>query len=59
VKHWITFNEPRIPTWINYDQDAAESGVEPYINMHNLLLAHAEAVSVYNKSQNGNCYLIP
>ncbi|KAF8681919.1 hypothetical protein HU200_045370 [Digitaria exilis] len=59
VKHWFTFNEPRIVALLGYDagsnppqrctQCAAggNSATEPYIVAHNFLLAHAAAVARY------------
>ncbi|XP_050224893.1 beta-glucosidase 24-like [Mercurialis annua] len=65
VKNWITFNEPHIFIWQGYDLGvlapgrgsawvnpacvAGDSGTEPYIVAHNLLLAHAAAVATYKK----------
>ncbi|KAH7544833.1 hypothetical protein FEM48_Zijuj01G0028100 [Ziziphus jujuba var. spinosa] len=69
VKHWITLNEPH--TFINMGYSfgsfppgrcsnscaQGNSGTEPYLVAHNLLLSHAAAFNVYkNKyqmSQNG------
>ncbi|CAL4926856.1 unnamed protein product [Urochloa decumbens] len=59
VKHWFTFNEPRIVAMLGYDagsnppqrctQCAAggNSATEPYIVAHNFILAHAAAVARY------------
>ncbi|XP_023516699.1 beta-glucosidase 12-like [Cucurbita pepo subsp. pepo] len=63
VKHWITLNEQYIFTFKSYvmaeyapgrgaEWDpcrylAGNSGTEPYIVGHNLILAHAAAVNVY------------
>ncbi|XP_050208984.1 beta-glucosidase 13-like [Mercurialis annua] len=65
VKHWITFNEPHIFTsqgydlgilapgrcseWVNRACAEGDSGTEPYIVAHNLLLAHAAAVALYKE----------
>jgi len=65
VKHWITLNEPwsysnngyaigtfapgRCTKWLDPTCLGGDSGREPYIVTHNLLLAHAAAVDVYNK----------
>ncbi|KAL2332203.1 hypothetical protein Fmac_019784 [Flemingia macrophylla] len=73
VKYWITLNEPwsysrnayavglfapgRCSKWLNPNCTAGDSGTEPYLASHYLLLAHAAAVQVYKKSyqasQNG------
>ncbi|KAM7476682.1 hypothetical protein LguiB_023925 [Lonicera macranthoides] len=63
VKNWITINEPWSYSILGYAQDDVEcpnggnSGTEPYIVSHNLLLSHAAAVKVYRekyqKIQNG------
>lgn len=63
VKHWITLNEPYIFTINGYVYGAyaprrglewdpkrylgGNSGTEPYIVGHNLILAHATAVKAY------------
>ncbi|KAF5447873.1 hypothetical protein F2P56_033390, partial [Juglans regia] len=63
VKHWITLNEPwtysnggyaqgilapfRCSSFYNPNCTGGDSGVEPYVVSHNLLLAHAHAVEVY------------
>ena len=63
MKHWITLNEQYIFTFKSYvmaeyapgrgaEWDpcrylAGNSGTEPYIVGHNLILAHAAAVNVY------------
>ncbi|KAI4324293.1 hypothetical protein L6164_023844 [Bauhinia variegata] len=63
VKHWITLNEPlsyskngyssgkyapgRCSDWLNRNCTGGDSGTEPYLVSHNLLLAHAAAVQVY------------
>uniref|UniRef100_A0A804M2H4 Beta-glucosidase 7 n=1 Tax=Zea mays TaxID=4577 RepID=A0A804M2H4_MAIZE len=64
VKHWFTFNEPRIVALLGYDAGSippqrctkcsagGNSATEPYIVAHNFLLSHAAAVSRYrNKYQ--------
>ncbi|KAI3857785.1 hypothetical protein MKX03_033913 [Papaver bracteatum] len=55
VKHWITLNEP-LQTAVNgYDDGvfapgrSENSSTEPYLAAHHQLLAHAAAVSIYNK----------
>ncbi|XP_027929754.1 beta-glucosidase 24-like [Vigna unguiculata] len=73
VKHWITLNEPwsysnggyaigafapgRCSEWQDPTCLGGDSGTEPYIVTHNLLLSHAAAVDVYRnefkESQNG------
>ena len=59
VKHWFTFNEPRIVAALGYDAgispplrctkcaNGGNSATEPYIVAHNFLLAHAAAVARY------------
>jgi beta-glucosidase len=59
VKHWFTFNEPRIVALLGYDVGSnppqrcnkcaagGNSATEPYIVAHNFLLAHAAAVARY------------
>ncbi|XP_061367285.1 beta-glucosidase 13-like [Gastrolobium bilobum] len=63
VKHWITVNEPstystggyvigmfppgRCSNWMNLNCTGGDSGTEPYLVSHHLLLAHAAAVQVY------------
>ncbi|KAK8680339.1 hypothetical protein V6N13_109286 [Hibiscus sabdariffa] len=61
VKHWITINEPFIVAKFGYAAGIAapgrcsdrkvcahgNSGTEPYIVIHNLLLAHATAARLY------------
>ncbi|RDX87882.1 Beta-glucosidase 12, partial [Mucuna pruriens] len=65
VKYWITLNEPfsysmfgyatglmppaRCSKWVNPDCIDGDSGKEPYLVSHHLLLAHAAAVQVYKK----------
>jgi len=65
VKYWITLNEPwsytnngyalgsfppcRCSKWVDSTCVGGDSGTEPYIASHNLLLAHAAAVHVYKK----------
>lgn len=68
VKHWITVNEPHIfssegyakgvlapgrcSEWYSQNCTGGDSGTEPYLVTHHLLLAHAVAVAVYkNKYQ--------
>ncbi|XP_017237872.1 beta-glucosidase 44-like [Daucus carota subsp. sativus] len=62
VKNWMTFNEPRVVAALGYDTGffapgrcsktygnctAGNSGTEPYIVAHNLILCHASAVQRY------------
>ncbi|XP_010519674.1 PREDICTED: myrosinase 2-like [Tarenaya hassleriana] len=63
VKHWITINQiytiptrgyatgtdapGRCSSWLNENCYAGDSGTEPYIVAHNLLLAHAAVVDLY------------
>ncbi|KAK2997005.1 hypothetical protein RJ639_019447, partial [Escallonia herrerae] len=65
VKNWITLNEPwtyavygydtgymspgRCSSWNNANCTGGDSGTEPYLATHNLLLSHANAVEVYRK----------
>ncbi|KAL6842246.1 hypothetical protein ACP4OV_027894 [Aristida adscensionis] len=73
VKHWITFNEPHTVTVQGYDSGLhapgrcsvllhlyckkGNSGTEPYIVAHNIILAHATVSDIYRKKykaeQNG------
>ncbi|WVZ00803.1 hypothetical protein V8G54_026872 [Vigna mungo] len=73
VKHWITLNEPYVYSSQGYARGSfapgrcsetvdstclgGNSGTEPYIVSHNLLLAHAAAVDLYRnhfkKNQKG------
>ncbi|CAN1830500.1 Beta-glucosidase 24 [Linum perenne] len=63
VKKWITLNEPmgttakaydegvfapgRCSPWVNRSCRGGDSGIEPYIVAHNLLLAHSAAYHLY------------
>ncbi|KAK3017348.1 hypothetical protein RJ639_006602, partial [Escallonia herrerae] len=63
VKNWITLNEPwtysvygydtgvmspgRCSSWYNVNCTGGNSGREPYIVTHNLILSHATAVQLY------------
>ncbi|KAG2309629.1 hypothetical protein Bca52824_029377 [Brassica carinata] len=65
VKMWTTINEPYVITvagydtgnkavgrcskWVNSQCQAGDSGSEPYIASHHLLLAHAAAVHEFRK----------
>lgn len=59
VKNWMTFNEPRVIATLCFDSGVnppsrcskeygncteGNSGIEPYIAAHNMILAHATAV---------------
>lgn len=70
VKHWITLNEPYIFTymgyavgtlapgrcsaWQNLNCTGGDSGTEPYLVFHNLILAHATAVELYKEKYQVN-----
>ncbi len=51
VKHWITINEPWVIAILGYGQGIFAPGrisnSEPYLAGHNILRAHAKAVTVY------------
>jgi len=53
VKRWITINEAWVVSVLGYGQGVFapghKSNSEPYAVAHNLLLAHAKAVSVYRQ----------
>ncbi|XP_031261810.1 disease resistance protein RGA2-like [Pistacia vera] len=64
VKNWFTFNEPRVIAALGFDNGinplsrcskeagnctAGDSGTEPYIAAHHLILAHAAAVERYRE----------
>lgn len=55
VKNWITINEPLHTAVNGYCTGSNAPGrrenpsTEPYLVAHHQLLAHAEAVSIYNK----------
>ncbi|OWM73464.1 hypothetical protein CDL15_Pgr026563 [Punica granatum] len=65
VKYWITFNKPwtycnfgyatgslapgRCSAWQNLNCTGGDSGTEPYLVAHHLLLAHAAAVKLYKE----------
>ncbi|XAR54321.1 Beta-primeverosidase [Bertholletia excelsa] len=65
VKYWITINEPwifagqgydvgatapgRCSAWMNNNCPAGNSGTEPYMVGHNLLLSHAATVKLYKE----------
>ncbi|KAJ0043167.1 hypothetical protein Pint_18646 [Pistacia integerrima] len=72
VKNWFTFNEPRVIAALGFDTGvnppsrcspgmgnctAGDSGTEPYIAAHHLILSHAAAVQryreKYQKTQQG------
>ncbi|KAG9443539.1 hypothetical protein H6P81_014879 [Aristolochia fimbriata] len=65
VKHWITLNEPLTATVVGYNVGVhapgrcsswvgnctgGDSGTEPYIVSHNMLLAHAAAAKLYKSN---------
>ncbi|XP_039063242.1 beta-glucosidase 12-like [Hibiscus syriacus] len=66
VKHWITLNEPwsyayggyavgflapgRCSHWQKLNCTGGDSGVEPYLVAHHLLLAHAVSVKLYRQN---------
>jgi beta-glucosidase len=68
VKHWITLNEPDVICGHGYSMGVmapgrssdrtrcpeGDSGTEPWIVGHNLLLAHACAVDVYRREFQAN-----
>eukprot|EP00924_Labyrinthula_sp_SR-Ha-C_P004464 snap_masked-scaffold_1-processed-gene-1.17-mRNA-1 protein AED:0.16 eAED:0.16 QI:0/-1/0/1/-1/1/1/0/1031 len=60
VKHWITFNEPWVISWLGYVSGEHAPGrtgapnVEPYVVGHNILLAHAEAYHLFHAKYNEN-----
>ncbi|KAI4375473.1 hypothetical protein MLD38_013339 [Melastoma candidum] len=64
VKNWMTFNEPRVVAALGFDNGinppsrcskeygnctAGNSGTEPYIAAHNMILSHAEAARRYHR----------
>ncbi|KAJ8430601.1 hypothetical protein Cgig2_021563 [Carnegiea gigantea] len=64
VKNWMTFNEPRVVAALGYDTGffapgrcskeygnctEGNSGTEPYIAAHHLILSHAAAVQRYRE----------
>lgn len=65
MKHWITFNEPHTVAVQGYDAGlqapgrcsvllhlycrSGNSGTEPYIVAHNMILAHATVSDIYRK----------
>ncbi|KAJ9682745.1 hypothetical protein PVL29_018634 [Vitis rotundifolia] len=64
VKHWTTFNEPRVIAALGFDNGinppsrcskafgnctAGNSATEPYIAAHNMLLSHAAAAQRYRE----------
>ncbi|CAL8999754.1 unnamed protein product [Prunus brigantina] len=71
VKHWTTLNEPytisnhgytigihapgRCSDWYNPNCLGGDSGTEPYLVTHNLLLAHAAAVKLYREKYQQAC----
>lgn len=71
VKHWITMNEPwsysyggydagllapgRCSAWMSFCP-SGNSGTEPYIVAHNLLLSHAATVKLYKQKYQVRLY---
>ncbi|CAD6344168.1 unnamed protein product [Miscanthus lutarioriparius] len=68
VKFWITFNEPNIFAKLSYiygryppghcsrpfgNCTSGNSSTEPYIADHNMVLSHANVVSIYKKKYQG------
>ncbi|XP_047313590.1 beta-glucosidase 44-like [Impatiens glandulifera] len=68
VKNWLTFNEPRVIAQLGHDDGShapgrcskpygncseGNSGTEPYIVAHNILLSHASAVQKYREEYQG------
>ncbi|XP_022683921.1 probable inactive beta-glucosidase 14 isoform X3 [Setaria italica] len=68
VKYWITFNEPNMFTKSSYMYGRyppghcsrpygncafGDSSTEPYIVGHNIVLSHANVVSIYKKNYHG------
>lgn len=61
VKNWLTFNEPRVVAALGYDDGrfapgrctgcaaGGDSGTEPYVVAHHLILSHAAAVQRYRR----------
>lgn len=72
VKNWMTFNEPRVIAALGYNDGfhapgrcskeygnctEGNSGTEPYIAAHHLILSHAEAVQRYRQKYLVSTYL--
>jgi beta-galactosidase len=61
VKHWITFNEPWVTSWLGYGKGVHAPGIKSpgsgaYQVAHNQILAHVRAVDLYRnkyKEQGG------
>jgi len=64
VKYWVTFNEPNVVVRKGYmlgtyppercsppygSCAGGDSGTEPYVATHNVVLAHATAVEIYKR----------
>ncbi|ONK66357.1 uncharacterized protein A4U43_C06F6890 [Asparagus officinalis] len=61
VKHWMTFNEPRVTADLGYNDgsfaparcsnctNGGNSATEPYIAAHTMILSHAAAVKRYRE----------
>ncbi|XP_004140826.1 beta-glucosidase 44 [Cucumis sativus] len=65
VKNWMTFNEPRVIAALGFDNGInppsrcskeygnctnGNSGTEPYIAAHHIILSHAAAVDIYRNN---------
>lgn len=75
VKHWITLNEPWTYSYGGYANGmlapgrcskfqqlnctGGDSGTEPYLVAHNLILAHAAAVDLYRREYQVHKLLLP
>jgi len=73
VKYWITLNEPstvalngytfgehapgRCSDWLKLNCTGGDSGTEPYLVSHNLLLSHAAAANLYKTKYQVLCTL--
>ena len=64
VKLWITFNEPQVFITAQYGSGSFPPGVhrvpgvDEYIATHNVIKAHAKTYRSYDKSQNGELFVI-
>lgn len=72
MKNWMTFNEPRVIAALGFDNGInppcrcskeygncteGNSGTEPYIAAHHIILAHAAAVNTYRTNFQVNNFL--
>ncbi|XP_046330265.2 lactase-phlorizin hydrolase-like [Haliotis rufescens] len=52
VKHWITFNEPFVVSWVGYESGSMAPGIKDntivYEVAHNIIKSHVEAYHTYN-----------